>query len=207
MSWICNIPGYTLILFCLFLSTTLAETASFTFPGRISAEREAPDAAIFDEGIASAISEEKGAADGRLAAGRKLTGKVNEAAATNQEESEHKFRGVHFLASYCDCDMRALRDLENLVATMNNAVEISGATILKSSSWIFPPDGLTMVLLLCESHASIHTYPEYGACFVDLFTCGEKCSAEKFDEAIRAYLKPKAVDQRTLIRNEEIKDK
>jgi lipid-A-disaccharide synthase len=53
--------------------------ASFTFSGRISAEREVPDAAIFDEGIASAISEEKGAADGCLAAGRKLTGKVNEA--------------------------------------------------------------------------------------------------------------------------------
>jgi hypothetical protein len=43
----------------------------FTFAGRISATREAPDVASFDEGIASAISKEKDAADGRLAADRK----------------------------------------------------------------------------------------------------------------------------------------
>ena len=49
----------------------------FTFTGRISAKRKAPDAVVFDEGIAPAISEEKNTADGRLAAGRKLTAKVN----------------------------------------------------------------------------------------------------------------------------------
>ena len=38
--------------------------AFFTFTGRISARREAPDVATFDEGIAPAISEEKGATDG-----------------------------------------------------------------------------------------------------------------------------------------------
>jgi S-adenosylmethionine decarboxylase proenzyme len=127
--------------------------------------------------------------------------------AEDQEESPYKFRGVHFLASYCDCDMQALTDLEHPAAAMNNAVEKSGATILETSSWIFPPNGLTMVLLLSESHGSIHTYPEYGACFVDLFTCGEKCSAEKFDAEMQAYLKPKTVNRRTLIRNEGIKDK
>jgi len=49
----------------------------FTFTGRISAKRKAPDAVVFDEGIAPAISEEKNTADGCLAAGRKLTVKVN----------------------------------------------------------------------------------------------------------------------------------
>lgn len=128
-------------------------------------------------------------------------------AAETQEESPYKFRGVHFLASYCDCDLQALADFENLTSAMNNAVVKSGATILESSSWVFPPNGLTMVFLLSESHASIHTYPEHGACFVDLFTCGENCCAEKFDAAIREYLKPKVVNQRTLIRNEGIQDK
>jgi S-adenosylmethionine decarboxylase len=128
-------------------------------------------------------------------------------ATENYEASSYKFRGVHFLASYCNCELQALNNLEDLIAAMNNAVEKSGATILKTSSWVFPPTGLTMVFLLSESHASIHTYPEHGACFVDLFTCGEKCSAEKFDTAIREYLRPKVVNQRTLIRDEEIQDK
>jgi hypothetical protein len=54
--------------------------ASFAFTVKISAKREAPDVATFDESIAEgAMDEEKGATDGCLAAGRKLTGKVNEA--------------------------------------------------------------------------------------------------------------------------------
>jgi hypothetical protein len=58
----------------------LVEPASFAFTVKISAKREAPDVATFDESIAEgAMDEEKGATDGCLAAGRKLTGKVNEA--------------------------------------------------------------------------------------------------------------------------------
>ncbi len=119
-----------------------------------------------------------------------------------EEDSPYQFKGNHFLVSYCDCDQEALCDVESLQTAMMNAVQDCGATILQSSSWVFPPNGLTMVVLLSESHASIHTYPEHGACFVDLFTCGEKCSAEKFDVSMRAYLKPKMVNQRMLIRKE-----
>lgn len=127
--------------------------------------------------------------------------------AKNEEITPYQFRGVHFLASYCDCDMDALADVEKLSAAMSHAVKECGATILEKSSWVFPPSGLTMVFLLSESHASIHTYPEHGACFVDLFTCGENCSAEEFDKQIRAYLNPKIVNQRTLIRDENILEK
>ena len=50
----------------------------FTFTGRISAKREAPDAAIFRRIHSQrAMDKEKSAADGRLAADRKLTEKVN----------------------------------------------------------------------------------------------------------------------------------
>ncbi len=55
------------------------EGALFTLADRISVEREVLAVATFDEGIASAIFEEKDATDRRLAAGRKLTEKVNEA--------------------------------------------------------------------------------------------------------------------------------
>src|ERR1700733_8047506 len=122
-------------------------------------------------------------------------------------EEEYQFKGVHFLVSYCDCDNEALTDLESLKEAMGQAVLSSGATILNASSWVFPPTGLTMVFLLSESHASIHTYPEHNSCFVDLFTCGENCSAERFDAEICAYLKPKAVNRRTLIRDEGIQEK
>ncbi len=125
-------------------------------------------------------------------------------AAIAEEDLPYEFKGTHFLVSYCDCDTDALSDVESLIAAMDMAVMQSGATILDSCKWVFPPTGLTMVYLLSESHASIHTYPEHGACFVDLFTCGEHCSSEKFDAAMRAYLKPKRVKDLNLIRHQEI---
>lgn len=119
-------------------------------------------------------------------------------------EEVYEFSGRHFVASYLDCDPQALCDLERLQQAMDKAVGNCGATILSQNSHVFPPHGLTMVYLLSESHASIHTYPEFGACFVDLFTCGSHCSAERFDAALREYLQPQTVNARYFLRNESI---
>lgn len=107
---------------------------------------------------------------------------------------EYQFIGRHFVASYSGCDRKALTNLDALAQALEGASIASGAHILKSTKHVFPPDGLTMVILLSESHASIHTYPEHDSCFVDLFTCGTTCSAEKFDESLRHYLKPTKVN-------------
>jgi S-adenosylmethionine decarboxylase len=118
----------------------------------------------------------------------------------------HKFAGKHFLASYLDCDPKAISDVPKLLEAMDEAVNRSGATILDKKSYIFEPEGVTVVYLLSESHASLHTYPELGACFVDLFTCGDNCSAQGFDAALRNYLLPKEVNARFFLRNEEIQE-
>jgi S-adenosylmethionine decarboxylase len=114
---------------------------------------------------------------------------------------EHSFFGRHMIASYVNCDMDAMRDLKALEAAMRRAVAASGATLLQTVRHVFPPDGLTVAMLLSESHASIHTYPEFGACFVDLFTCGTRCKAEAFDSVMREYLKPEQSDLKVLLRH------
>ncbi len=119
---------------------------------------------------------------------------------------QFEFKGNHFLASYNGCDFQALTDLEKLPEALLEASRKSGATVLDSTKYIFPPHGITMVVLLSESHASIHTYPEHGSCFVDLFTCGNKCSAEKFDLALREYLQPKEVNVMSLVRHQGIEE-
>jgi len=119
-------------------------------------------------------------------------------------DEDHNFKGIHFIASYNGCDVAALTAVDSLIAAMKKAVEKSGATILDSGSFVFPGNGLTLVFLLSESHASIHTYPEYGSCFVDLFTCGDICNYEEFHESLSSYLKPVQVNQKVFIRNEEI---
>ncbi len=118
--------------------------------------------------------------------------------------ADYQFAGRHFLASYLDCDAEAIADISALKEAMTQAVLTSGATLLNQSEFVFEPDGLTMVFLLSESHASIHTYPEHRACFVDLFTCGGHCDAQRFHAVLSAYLHPESINIKLLARNEEI---
>lgn len=104
------------------------------------------------------------------------------------ETPSYQFVGSHFLVSYYDCDPKVLDDREFLIKSMTLAVEKSGATLLQMSDYQFAPHGVTLVALLSESHASIHTYPEFGACFVDFFTCGTKCDYKEFDKVLKAAL-------------------
>lgn len=121
-----------------------------------------------------------------------------------EEVKGYAFKGVHFVADYCDCDQKALTDVEKLKQVMHDAAIASGATILEVMDHLFPSDGLTLVILLSESHASIHTYPEHRACFVDLFTCGDHCSYERFDKVVRAYLCPEKHSTKVFSRTEMI---
>lgn len=114
--------------------------------------------------------------------------------------NEYAFEGSHFIASYKSCDQTALLDSAHLTEAMLKAAEASGAQILNYMCHEFPGGGFTMVILLSESHASIHTYPEHGACFVDLFTCGTNCLSSNFDACLRSYLKPQIMDCQLLER-------
>lgn len=118
----------------------------------------------------------------------------------NQNGEAYEFEGFHLVSSYLDCDSTRLTNIDGLKDAMTRAVKSSGATILNQVDHVFPPHGLTMVFLLSESHASIHTYPEHGACFVDFFTCGRSCSSDNFDSVLRDYLLPKDVNSHLLYR-------
>jgi S-adenosylmethionine decarboxylase len=119
---------------------------------------------------------------------------------------EYQFVGRHLIVSYIDCDQEALYDENTLKEKMKEAALASGVTILSSSGYHFQPSGVTQVLLLSESHASIHTYPEYRSCFVDLFTCGTSFKMDKFDQILSEYLKPQKASHRLFHRNESCEE-
>lgn len=124
----------------------------------------------------------------------------NASLAVTDHQNTYDFIGRHLITSYSDCNQTALCDQGKLVAVMKEAVQASGATLLHCVEHLFPSGGFTAVMLLAESHASIHTYPEHGACFVDLFTCGLSCNAEKFDSIMCGYLRPASTRRNILIR-------
>jgi len=51
------------------------------------------------------------------------------------------------------------------------ALERAGATIVESLSHGFPGAGMTCVLILAESHAVLHTWPETATVNIDVFSC------------------------------------
>lgn len=55
---------------------------------------------------------------------------------------------------------------------------MASTTVLDVFTRQFAPQGVSVMILIAESHLSIHTWPEYGYAAVDIFTCGEP-----FDEA------------------------
>jgi len=81
--------------------------------------------------------------------------------------------GRHILAEYYSCDISALDNITFLEKCMREAVEASGATIIDSKFHQFSPYGVSGVIVIAESHMAIHTWPEYGYCAVDIFTCGD----------------------------------
>ena len=79
--------------------------------------------------------------------------------------------GEHYICDLSDCDRELLLDPERSRALFTTAVRDSGLTIVSEGFFKFSPHGFTCFLLLAESHASMHAWPEHGYCAIDLFTC------------------------------------
>jgi S-adenosylmethionine decarboxylase len=63
---------------------------------------------------------------------------------------------------------------ELVSAAFAAALEGAGATVVQALSHNFPGAGLTCVLILAESHAVLHTWPETGTVNIDIFSCSPR---------------------------------
>ena len=82
--------------------------------------------------------------------------------------------GRHILVEFYGCCPSALNDVDHVEESMVKAAEAAGATIINTTFHHFSPYGVSGVVVIQESHMSIHTWPEYGFAAVDLFTCGDQ---------------------------------
>ncbi len=87
-----------------------------------------------------------------------------------------------------------------LVSILNRAARASGATVLSSHFHRFGPQrGVTGVLILAESHITVHTWPEHDYAAFDVFMCGT-CKPEKAVEIIVSAAPAEMVKTHTLAR-------
>lgn len=72
--------------------------------------------------------------------------------------------------------------------TFVSALEGAGATVVGKLSHDFPGAGQTCVLILAESHAVLHTWPETGTVNIDIFSCSTRLQSLSAIEALgRAF--------------------
>lgn len=96
-----------------------------------------------------------------------------------QEQDDHfveqngvRFAGIHLLLEFWGAT--GLTDQKHISQALDKAAQAAGASVLKSFSHEFSPyGGVTAVVVLAESHISIHTWPERGYAAVDIFMCGD----------------------------------
>lgn len=81
--------------------------------------------------------------------------------------------GEHVLGDLSGIAPARLRDVAALETVLRDAATAAGATILGAHMHRFGEGGVTGVLLLAESHLSIHTWPEHGFAAIDVFMCGD----------------------------------
>jgi S-adenosylmethionine decarboxylase len=96
-------------------------------------------------------------------------------------------KGRHLILDLYQCDPDVLDNYDQLFEVLTQALVLSRATVLQIIGHKFEPQGATLLALLAESHASIHTWPCERYAAVDFYTC----SAETDTEGIKELLKKK----------------
>ncbi|SFD54576.1 adenosylmethionine decarboxylase [Massilia yuzhufengensis] len=114
----------------------------------------------------------------------------------------HRPAGIHLLADLAGIDAALLTDPQSIDALLRAAAQAAGACILHSHFHAFGPGmGVTGVLLLAESHISIHTWPEHGFAAADIFMCGQAQPQRALD-VIDAALQPGSRSVKTIARGQ-----
>ncbi|MCF8061074.1 MAG: adenosylmethionine decarboxylase [Deltaproteobacteria bacterium] len=111
-----------------------------------------------------------------------------------------KSLGYHLILELEGCPSTALDDRERVRRVMTEAVEASGATLIQPFFHQFSPQGVSGVVIISESHFSIHTWPEYGYAAVDIFTCGDQIDMDVAVETLRRGFGAEAIQKMLLTR-------
>lgn len=113
---------------------------------------------------------------------------------------EYSTFGGHIAVDTWGADFELLNNAEWLQAQMVKAAEVCGATVLSVQTKQFEPHGATVLVLLSESHITIHTYPEKKFAALDCYMCGETVDPQAAMDYLLSALKPERTFAKKLIR-------
>lgn len=94
-------------------------------------------------------------------------------------KKNHSPIGHHYIVEASGCDPKIISSVEKVQQILVKAAEISGAQVWSVSINRFPPNGVSGIIVISESHISTHTWPEFGYGALDFYTCGNEIDPEK----------------------------
>jgi S-adenosylmethionine decarboxylase len=107
------------------------------------------------------------------------------------ERDGARFAGLHLLVEFWQA--KHLSDVGRVERALVEAAEAAGATVLHSYFHPFGPElGVSGVVVLAESHISIHTWPERAYAAIDVFMCGD-CDPHLTIPVLKAAFAPARV--------------
>lgn len=104
-----------------------------------------------------------------------------------------KTLGHHSLIELSGCDPEKLKRVAGVRRAMLEAARRANGTIVKAVFHAFSPWGVSGVVVIAESHLTIHTWPEHGYAAVDVFSCSPKLKQAE----VRKWLAKEFGAQRT----------
>jgi S-adenosylmethionine decarboxylase len=87
--------------------------------------------------------------------------------------------GKHYIAELSNCSNPVLHDIDLIREIITNAAVEANAEVREVALHRFSPQGISGVVVIAESHLSIHTWPEYDYAAIDIYTCGDHTDPEK----------------------------
>lgn len=104
--------------------------------------------------------------------------------------------GRHVIAELWDCDLEKLNNVNFIEQTFVDAALRSGAEVREVTFHKFAPQGVSGVVIISESHLTIHSFPEHGYASIDVYTCGDldpTVAANYIAEALGAKMREAVV--------------
>lgn len=120
-----------------------------------------------------------------------MTKVTKKKASSSANGGTQRVLGYHTLIEFHGCSPRTIADSDKVASILLEAAKISKAHIVDSLFHKFNPHGVSGVIVISESHFTIHTWPEYGYAAIDLFSCSKKINVPAMVEYLKKSLKPK----------------
>ncbi|MCB0194792.1 MAG: adenosylmethionine decarboxylase [Anaerolineae bacterium] len=108
--------------------------------------------------------------------------------------------GKHAIIDLSGCDSDIMRDRESILERLKQAAQIAKVTVVGHFEHYFSPEGYSAVLVLEESHLSIHTWPEYRYISLDLYSCNLETDFDAVEQFLAQEFKATTVESQLLKR-------